>query len=308
MKGFIGLTKRNMLVYFKDRQAVIFSLLTSIIVFTLYMLFLRNMYVDMLNNSLEELKDFIEGTDVEGFINGFLLVGIMGSALITVPYNCLSTLVGDKERKIDYDILATPIRRGMIILSYFVAAALSTCIMTTLIMSVGLVTISFLGNLYMSAAMVLRCFGVVILGSISSTAFFIIFMMFFKSTSASGAFFGILSAASGFVIGAYIPVSEFSGTVQTVCNFFPASHVTVMLRKVILTGVVDHMSDTLNGLDNGQLQKGLSEGYGLYANMFDRNLTMSQNLIYVFAALAVCLAVMVMVYLKTNKRNWEEEK
>ena len=49
MKGFIGLTKRNMLVYFKDRQAVIFSLLTSIIVFTLYMLFLRNMYVDMLN-------------------------------------------------------------------------------------------------------------------------------------------------------------------------------------------------------------------------------------------------------------------
>ena len=99
-----------MLVYFKDRQAVIFSLLTSIIVFTLYMLFLRNMYVDMLNKSLDGLTDLIQSEDVEGFVNGFLLAGIMGSALITVPYNSLSTLVGDKERKIDFDILATPIK------------------------------------------------------------------------------------------------------------------------------------------------------------------------------------------------------
>ena len=46
--------------------------------------------------------------------------------------------------------------------------------------------------------------------------------MFFKSTNASGAFIGILSASSGFVIGAYIPISEFSGTIQTICNIFPA--------------------------------------------------------------------------------------
>lgn len=303
MKGFIGLTKRNMLVYFKDRQAVIFSLLTSIIVFTLYMLFLRNMYVDMLNKSLDGLTDLIQSEDVEGFVNGFLLAGIMGSALITVPYNSLSTLVGDKERKIDFDILATPIKRGMIILSYFVAAALSTCIMTSLIMAVGLTAIQIMGNLYLSVSTILCCFGVVIIGSISATAFFIIFMMFFKSTSASGAFFGILSAASGFVIGAYIPVSEFSGSVQTVCNFFPASHVTVMIRKMLLGGVLDHMNDSVNGLDGGMMKEGLSEGYGLYARMFETNLTTGQNLIYVVGALAVCLIVMVIVYTKTNKRK-----
>ena len=41
MKMYLGLTKRNMLVYFKDRQAILFSLLTSIILFVLYLLFLR---------------------------------------------------------------------------------------------------------------------------------------------------------------------------------------------------------------------------------------------------------------------------
>ena len=303
MKGFIGLTKRNMLVYFKDRQAVIFSLLTSIIVFTLYMLFLRNMYVDMLNDNIVQLKDLIEEGDVEAFVNGFLLVGIMGSALITVSYNCLSTLVSDRERKIDYDILATPIRRGRIILSYFAASAISSCLMTSLIMAIGLIILRCMGKLYMDAPAILGCFGVVILGSVSSTAFFILFMMFFKSTSASGAFFGILSAASGFVIGAYIPVSEFSGMVQTFCNFFPASHVTIMLRKVILGGVLDHMNDSIGGLDNGMLYEGISEGYGLTAKMFDISLTMGQNLIYVAAVLLICILSMVAIYRKTNKRK-----
>ena len=41
MNKFIGLTKRNLLIFFKDKQSVIFSLMTSIIVFVLYLLFLR---------------------------------------------------------------------------------------------------------------------------------------------------------------------------------------------------------------------------------------------------------------------------
>lgn len=46
------------------------------------------------------------------FANLILLTGILGSAMITVPYNCLITLVKDRENKVDYDILATPLKRG----------------------------------------------------------------------------------------------------------------------------------------------------------------------------------------------------
>ena len=52
MKMYLGLTRRNMLVYFKDRQAILFSLLTSVIVFVLYLLFLRNTFVDAINQAL----------------------------------------------------------------------------------------------------------------------------------------------------------------------------------------------------------------------------------------------------------------
>ena len=125
MRGFIGFTKRNLSLYFKDKQAIIFSMLTSIIVFVLYLLFLKGNYIDAINGQLQGLEELIDSKDIDMLVNGILLTGIMGSALITIPYNCLSTIINDKERKIDYDILATPLKRWQIVLSYFVASTIS---------------------------------------------------------------------------------------------------------------------------------------------------------------------------------------
>ena len=52
MRGFMGIIKRNMLVYFKDIHAAIFSLLTSIIVFVLYLLFIKGTFVNSLTDGL----------------------------------------------------------------------------------------------------------------------------------------------------------------------------------------------------------------------------------------------------------------
>jgi len=141
MVKFIGLTKRNILVFFKDKQAVVFSLLTSIIVFVLYLLFLKSSFTDAINNSLKELKgleDLVEKKDVDMYVNMILLVGVLGSALITVPYNCLSTLIQDREKKVDYDILATPIKRWQIILSYYTSAVLSSILLTSIIFAASI--------------------------------------------------------------------------------------------------------------------------------------------------------------------------
>ena len=54
MRGFIGLTKRNLLLFFKDRQTIVFSLLTSIIMLFLYLLFLKETFVDAVNGALKE--------------------------------------------------------------------------------------------------------------------------------------------------------------------------------------------------------------------------------------------------------------
>lgn len=303
MKGFIGLTKRNLLIYFKDFQSVIFSLLTSIIVFALYLLFLKNNFVSAITSALGDLEMLIDMKDCDTLVNGFLLTGVLGSAMITVPYNCLSTIIKDRENKIDYDISATPLKRWQIILSYFSSSALSSIIMTAVILTVGLAVISGMGSTYISSKMVVAAYGIIVLGSISATAFFMIIVLFFKSSSASGAFFGMLSAASGFVIGAYLPISQFSNGVQTFCNLFPASHITCLMRNVLLNGVIDHMNDKIGGVDQGMFATAIRDEFTFKAHIMNMDFVQSQMVLYSMVITVACIIIMIFAYSKTYKRK-----
>lgn len=303
MRGFIGFTKRNMMLYFKDLMAVIFSMLTSIIVFALYQLFLKGTFIDSISDSMVGLENFIAASDIDTLVNGILLTGIMGSAVITVPFNCLNTIVKDRENKIDYDISATPLKRWQIVLSYFTASSLSSIIMVAIVLTVGLIALTIMGDTYISAECIAMLYGMDIVGSVSSTAFFMIIMLMFKNTAVSSAFFGILSAAAGFVIGAYIPTSNFSATVQTVCNLFPASHVTVMFRQLLLKGVVEHINDGIGGIDNGAFAEAIRNTFSFEAYLFDGNVTNRTSLIYVGVLAVVCIGIMTVLYSRTYKRK-----
>ena len=305
MKGFLGLTKRNLLLFFKDKQSIIFSLLTSMIVLALYLLFLKDTFVNAMDSAMNQfpvLSSFIDKSDKDMFANLILLTGILGSAMITVPYNCLITLVKDRENKVDYDILATPLKRGQIIFSYFVSAAVSSVILTSMILTIGLGVIAVQGAIYLGTSEIVKAFGVVALGSISATSIFMIVVLFFKSVSASGAFSGMLSAASGFIIGAYIPISQFSVNIQTVCNIFPASQITIVLRNVLINGLLEHMNTSLAGVDNGMFVTIIKELFSFKARIFDGYLDVTQMLGYITVSILVCIVVQIIVYSKTYKK------
>lgn len=305
MRGFLGLTKRNLLLFFKDKQSIIFSLLTSMIVLALYLLFLKDTFVNAMDSAMNQfpsLSSLIDKNDKDMFANLILLTGILGSAMITVPYNCLITLVKDRENKVDYDILATPLKRGQIIFSYFISAALSSVILTSIILAIGLGVIGMQGDIYLGIGEILKAFGVVALGSISATSIFMIVVLFFKSVSASGAFFGMLSAASGFIIGAYIPISQFSESVQTACNIFPASQITIVLRNILINGLLEHMNTSLAGADQGMFVTVIKELFSFKARIFDGYLDETQMLGYITVSILVCIVVQIIVYSKTYKK------
>ena len=275
------------------------------IVLALYLLFLKDTFVNAMDSAINQfpsLSSLIDKNDKDMFANLILLTGILGSAMITVPYNCLITLVKDRENKVDYDILATPLKRGEIIFSYFISAALSSVILTSMILAIGLGVIGMQGDIYLGIGEILKAFFVVALGSISATSIFMIVVLFFKSVSASGAFFGMLSAASGFIIGAYIPISQFSEAVQTVCNIFPASQITIVLRNVLINGLLEHMNTTLDGVDQGMFVTSIKELFSFKARLFDGYFDLSQMLIYIVVSIVICIIVQILVYSKTYKK------
>ncbi len=305
MKMYIGLTKRNLLVFFKDKQSILFSMLTSIIVFGLYLIFLKSTFVDAINgvlNNIPALSLLIKQEDLKMFSDLILLSGIMGSAMITVPYNCLMIVVRDREANVDKDMLATPVKRWQIVLSYFTSAALSSIIMTAIILTVGMALLSLRGDMHMSIESLLKTYAVVAAGSISSTALFIGVVMLFKTSSSSAAFSGILSAAAGFVIGAYIPVSQFSDRVQTVCNIFPGSHAVIMLRNTLMGGLLDSIDSSIGGIDSGMFTKSLRDIFTFRAHLFGSDLGMSQMTFYVIIMIVISIILASVIYSKSYKK------
>ena len=306
MRGILGFIKRNVLLFFKDWQSILFSLLTSIIVLVLYLLFLKGTFVSAIQSAMEQypgLASMVPQKDIAMFANLFLLSGILGSAMISVPFSCITVVVKDRANKVDYDILATPMKSGQIIFAYFVSAVLTSTLLTDIILAVGLIGIRMQGNMYLNASQVVKAFSVVALGSISASAIFMIIVLFFKTVSACETFFGILSAASGFVIGAYIPISQFSNEIQTVCNLFPASQITIMLRNILLNGLLDHINTSLQGVDQGMFVLSLKEYFSFQAKLFKGYLDMNKMLEYILGVILFCIVTQIMIYSGSYKKN-----
>ena len=306
MRGILGFIKRNVLLFFKDWQSILFSLLTSIIVLVLYLLFLKGTFVSAMQNAMEQYPgpaSVVTEKNMDMFANLLLLTGILGSAMISVPFSCITTLVRDRASKVDYDILATPLKRGQIIFAYFVSAVLSSTLLTGFILAIGLVGISLQGDTHLNAIQLVKSFAVVALGSISASAIFMIVVLFFKSVSACEAFFGILSAASGFVIGAYIPISQFSDGVQTVCNLFPASQITIILRNILLNGLLEHINTSLAGVDQGMFILSLKEYFSFQAKLFNGYLDMTKMLEYILGVILFCIVAQTLIYSGSYKKN-----
>ena len=303
MRGFLGLTKRDLMVYFKDIQSILFSMMTPIIVLVLYLLFLKGTFVDAISNASAGLAGLILASDIDMLSNGILLSGILGSSMITIPYTTLATIVYDRDKRIDYDISATPISRVQIILAYFSASALSSFIMTAAVAGVGLAILLMQGSLYLTVKDIFALLGTVLLGSVSATSLFMVFMLFIRTPSASNAFFGILAAASGFVIGAYIPVAEFSGAVQTVCNLFPGSHITALCRNVLMNRLLEHIDSGIGGVDGGMFVDAIKNGFVFSPYMFGENISCRDMAGYVAAFAALSIAAISFLYPRVYKRK-----
>ena len=184
MRGISGLIKRNVLLFFKDWQSILFSLLTSIIVLVLYLLFLKGTFVSAIQSAMEQypgLASMVPQKDIDMFANLFLLSGILGSAMISVPFSCITVLVKDRANKVDYDILATPMKRGQIIFAYFVSAVLTSILLNSIILAVGLIGIRMQGNMYLNISQVVKAFSIVALGSISASAIFYDYRFVFQN-------------------------------------------------------------------------------------------------------------------------------
>lgn len=298
---FILLTRRNVLMFLTNKTTVFFSLLANVIILSLYLLFLKENYVNILNDSLGELSGLMNSKLIDGFVNSYLIAGILGTTCLTVALNSLGVMVKDREDKVDQDYKASPVSKTLVSLSYFLGALICTFIIGAIFLTLSIVVLGVTGSLFLSFFGIIKLYFILLLGCISSTTLMVIVASFFKSSSGLGAFGGIVSAIAGFLIGAYMPITQFSEGIQIFSNSLPASHVAALLRQELLSPVLNEMNFVLDGADGGGFALAMKDVFAFDLNFFGNMI--GANVMYIYVSITAVLfgVISVFVFKKLNK-------
>ena len=90
-----SLLVRNLKVYFRDRASVFFSLLSVIIIFLLYTLFLGDAWSGG--------SEFEGAVGVRGLMDSWLMAGLLAVVSVTATLGAYGIMVEDRSRKIIKD-------------------------------------------------------------------------------------------------------------------------------------------------------------------------------------------------------------
>ena len=215
---------RNLKIFFRDRAAVFFSLLSAFIIIGLYVLFLG----DMLTGGMKELAG------ARFLIDSWIMAGLLSVTSITTTMGAFGIMIDDVAKKNSKDFLASPVNRSSLAGGYILSSFIIGLIMTVVTFVLAEAYIVAYGGQILGAASLLKLLGIMLLSVLSSTALVLFLVSFFKSNTAFATASTILGTLIGFLTGVYIPVGELPEAVQSVIKFFPVSHASVLFRQVMM--------------------------------------------------------------------------
>lgn len=220
----MAMTKRNLLVFFRDKASVFFSLLSVFIIIGLYVLFLGNVIV----SGMEDIPG------ARALMDNWIMAGLLAVAGLTSTMGAFGTMVDDRHKKIIKDFSASPVSRWQLAGGYIVSAFLVGVIMSVITLVLAEIYIVAGGGELISALTLLKVLGVILLSVLSGSSMMYFLISFFKSQNAFAVASTVVGTLVGFLTGIYIPVGNLPSAVQLVVKIFPVSHAGSLFRQLMM--------------------------------------------------------------------------
>lgn len=263
-KIFLALTRRNLMVFLKNVPIVFFTLMVPIAILAVYALFLRPMEISQikqtLNSYLPSPIDINNEADalllrkLYGITDCWMMSGILSVSCITVSLNSNYIMVKDKENDVAKDMISSPISSKTIMFSYFAFNIIITFVAIFIVYILCLLWL-FCYKAYMITALdFFAILGVLLLSIISAALLNFFIASFIKTDSVLSTVVAIVSAAVGFLIGAYLPDSMLPSSIKTLTAFFPGTYSTTLLRNYFMQTPLGLVSTDL-------ISRGISESF-----------------------------------------------
>lgn len=266
MRTIALLTGRNLRIFFRDRSGVFFSLLSALLLFGLYALFLGNLQV----TSLTEQLPSAHPDDIQWFVNVWVFAGITMITTVTTGLASLGVFVDDRGSGRFSDFVVAPLRRWQLIVGYVVSSFIVSMIMTLIVVLAGQLYLLTQGNELLPTAQLAQLIGYIVLSSAAFAALSSFVATFLKSTGAFAALSTVTGTLIGFLAGAYIPAGALPTGVVNIMNSLPFSQSAMLIRR-------PYTSNALDAIIGGQTQTGdaIQEFYGITAHVGNTEITAS---------------------------------
>ena len=289
------LTKRNMLIFFKNKTTVFFSLIAPILILVIYILFMGNLQVNMIKDQFPDLN--LTEKEILSITNAWMIAGIIGIACLTVALNSMFIAISDKERRVIDDFTASPVKLINLTLSYFISAFILTFLICFIFMTIGslYLIITGGGHYIFSFYEFLQLIGILTLSSLSAVIGLMCITSFFNKTTTAASFTGIFTALIGFLIGAYLPASVLPKSIQNFANLIPGTHSTALFRQIFMNKVLNTQSITSKVSPEFIIQ--IKEQFGFNLSLFGYELNQAHMIVY----LSVSIIIFFILYIVINK-------
>lgn len=222
MKSTLNLAKRVILIFFRDKSNVFYSLLGSIIMLVLYMLFLSRAWTN--DEAQAVMPSFMQ------MQNQWLMAGIVYITCFSTSINAMGQLPYDRQQRISDDLNVTPIARGKIVTGYVLGAFVCSAAMTilTILFTYGYLVVK--GNDLPSVGQTVLILLAALLCIIMNCAFGFLLASLTSSPRSFGSIGSVLLTVIGFLIGVYVPIGAMGKTTQVALTLLPFSHGASLLR------------------------------------------------------------------------------
>lgn len=236
MRKFIYLTKRNCLVFLRDRGAVFFSLLAMLIVLMLMGVFLGNMNEESVVELLQEyggMRDTLaDEENAKHLVQYWTLAGILVVNAVTVTLSVIGTMVTDASAGKLAGFYSAPVGRTLIALSYVVSAVLIGVFMCALTLVIALCYIVVTGGELLGAAALGKILLLILLNVCIFSVIMYLAALLVKSSSAWSGIATVVGTLVGFVGAIYLPMGMLPKGVADVLKYIPILHGAALMRTV----------------------------------------------------------------------------
>ncbi len=239
MRELKAMIQRDTKLFFKDKGMFFTSLVTPLILLLLFVTFLGNVYRESFENFIPAGMEVPEEL-LEGFVGGWLFSSLLAVCCVTVAFCSNMLMVQDKVTGARADLTMAPVKKSTLAFGYYISTALATMIICAVALLACFLYLYRVGW-YLSAEDVLFTLLDVFLLVLFGTALSSVVNFFLSTQGQITAVGTIISAAYGFICGAYMPISQFSDGIQKFISFLPGTYGTALLHKHLMRGVLDEL-------------------------------------------------------------------